>query len=257
MHTVVKRRDKPALRTTMSQGIHIHIQRRDLARAHCKIYLRNSLQRRDRDRPFYCRARDCATRECEWAIRLSLRCTHCASLACYVRHGSAIGGAISRLIQMFARYSRRSDASIGHHSPAGDKCVYDVSALPHLPVLGHDTARGGENRRSPRCREGGRGFYKGRYCGTACRPSDRGEYRLLAATADKPNVSHSFVSKSDRKQAAGCHLAPLSSLSRAPNIPRFDELAIFRSLRQQHVHLGQIEKDPTNTRNSKLIRRGD
>lgn len=55
-------------------------------------------------------------------------------------------------------------------------------------------------------------FYKGRYCGSAWRAvlQTAGEYRLLAATADKLNVSHSFVSKSDRKQAAGCHLASLS-----------------------------------------------
>lgn len=156
--------------------------------------------------------------------------------------------------------------------PRATNCVYDVSALPHLPSLArtrHETPCARTNRSPLAARRslapGKRGFYKGcRYCGTACRPSDRGEYRLLAATADKPNVSHSFVSKSDRKQAAGCHLAPLSSLSRFPNIPRFDELSLslsvslhFPSLRQQHVHLGQIEKDLTNTRNSKLIRRED
>lgn len=139
-------------------------------------------------------------------------------------------------------FSSKSDASIDLLFVRGRQMR--IPTYRHYRICwawrGHDTAD-----ESPPFPVAGKGFYKGRYCGTAYRPSDRGEYRLLAATADKPNVSHSLVSKSDRKQAAGCHLAPLSSLSRSPNIPRFDELSHFPSLRQQHVHLGQIEKDLT------------
>lgn len=127
----------------------------------------------------------------------------------------------TRLTQMFPGYSRRDLMRLSVTiCPRATKYAHTyISVLPQQ----RRTRHAGERNRSFATewvsewvskRE--RRFYKGRYCGPAYRPSDHGEYRLLAATADKPNVSHSFVSKSNRKQAAGCHLAPLSSRLVAP-----------------------------------------
>ena len=93
----------------------------------------------------------------------------------------------------------------------------------HLPSLTRRDGRGGAYRRSLACRET---VLQGPlYCDiytvyiyiyiryAVLQTAVNIVYWL--ATTDKPNVSHSFVSKSDRKQAAGRHLVPLSSLSRA------------------------------------------
>lgn len=106
----------------------------------------------------------------------------------------------------------------------------------------------------------GRGFYKGRYCGPACRPSDHGEYRLLAATADKPNVSHSFVSKprtANKPRAViwhRCLLPPVSS--RAPHTYLTLTNFVFHPPLRQCPHPGG--KIPLNpARNRALILCGD
>lgn len=113
------------------------MSRRDLAWVHCKIHLRTVYSVEIGITRFIT----------ELAIARHVNDTFIVTMhrishvTCDTR--LAIGGPISRLIQMFARYSRGSDASIGlPTSSAGDKCVYDVSALPHLPSLAR-TQHGG------------------------------------------------------------------------------------------------------------------
>lgn len=192
---------------------------------------------------------DCATREHRWTDTFIVT----MHFACYVRDtASRSTGAIPRLIQMFPRYSRRSDASIGRHSfPSGDKCVYDISALPHLPGL----AQTRQVRRIARFLVTGKG--------DITRTVIAVRHAVLQTAVNivywlPPPISQTLVTRSCRSPTANKPRAviwrPLSSLSRFPNIPSpLWRTLHFPSLRQQHVHLGQIEKDLVNTRNSKLI----
>jgi len=89
------------------------------------------------------------------------RCTASRMFHCDIRVTSHIGVTIPSLIQMFVRYSRRSDVSIGHCSSAGDKCVYNVSALPAFAEF--DATRWSAAGRVVVLLPIGKGFYKGRY----------------------------------------------------------------------------------------------
>lgn len=160
--------------------------------------------------------------------------------------------AIPRLIQMFPRYSRRSDASIGRHSSPSPGATNAYTTYRHYRICrawrGHDRPA---NRSFPRCGEG-------RFTRAVIAVR-----RAVLQTAVNivywlpPPISQTLVTRSCRSPTANKPRAviwrPLSSLSRSPNIPPLWRTLHFPSLRQQHVHLGQIEKDLANTRNSKLI----
>lgn len=111
--------------------------------------------------------------------------------------------------------------------------IYDISALPQPPSMVDMASE------IALVLAAGTRFYKGRYCGPTWRAvlQTAGEYRLLTATADKLNVSHSFVSKSDRKQAAGHHLA---SLSYPVSLPA--GISFWRTVRFPHVRFAQIKR---------------
>lgn len=141
---------------------------------------------------------------------------------------------------MFARYSRRSDVSIGHCSSAGDKCVYNVSALPAFAEF-DATRRGGAYRRSPACRE--RVSQGPLYCGiqyTVLQTAVNIVYWLL------PPISQTLVTRSCRSPTANkpraviwCRCLPFLVPS---DKPRFDEFSIFRlfdntSTRQKKVFI--------------------
>lgn len=114
-------------------------------------------------------------------------------------HG-LIDGSIRVLYKCFPVIPRGLDASICHYLSSSDKCV-------HIGITAVSKC-GERDMASESCARYGSKVLQGpllRFAVAVLQTAS--EYRLLAATADKPNVSHSFVSKSDRKQAAGCHLA--------------------------------------------------
>lgn len=201
--------------------------------------------------------RDCATRECMIGERYVYR-YDAPHLACYVRRRSRSAGTIPRLIQMFARYSRRSDASIGHRLFVRGRQmrIYDdVSALPHLPSSARTRHDGGRIAVLSHGREGG-----------FTRDVIAVRHAVLQTAVNivywlPPPISQTLVTRSCRSPTAN---KPRAVIWRRclPFLVSRIYLALtnslhFPSLRQQHVHLGQIEKDLANTRNSKLIRRGD
>lgn len=135
--------------------------------------------------------------------RLSLRCKmRLEGRYIWRAMHALIDGSMRILYKCFPVILRRPDASICHYLSSSDKCVY-------IGVTATSSAVDATQRaRSPSCARYRSKVLQGPLLRSAVAVlQTAAEYRLLAATADKPNVSHSFVSKSDRKQAAGCHLA--------------------------------------------------
>lgn len=163
----------------------------------------------------------------------------------------AIGGTISRLIQMFARLFSVEPMRLSV-TAIRPRATNAYTTYRHYRTCRawhrHDTA--GE---FSRCGEGVLQGLLLRYGMPVLQTAVNIVYWL------PPPISQTLVTRSCRSPTANKPRAVIWRRCLPFLVPRMYlwRTLHFPSLRQQHVCVSQIEKALTNTRNSKLIRRGD